>query len=92
MSKKEFEDDDGRIVSDMTFLEKTTWYESFSALSNITKKEPKKQSLHEANIQLTKKETKSYVFSALLAGLSIALVFIGSFYLFILFCLNIWFK
>jgi len=92
MSKKIYDDDDGRIVSDMRFTEQLHWYDSFSSNRDKKKKGPKKQSLAEANIVLSKSETKSYIFSALLAGLTIAFVFLGSFYLFILFCIYIWFQ
>lgn len=92
MSKKNFDEDDGRVVSDMSFTNQLHWYDSFISHRDKKKKGPKKQSLAEANIVLTKTETKSYIFSALLAGLSVGLVFVGAFYLFILFCINIWFK
>jgi hypothetical protein len=92
MSKKDYDDDDGRVVSDMRLTEQLHWYDSFSSDRDKKKKGLKKQSLAEANIVLSKGETKSYIFSALLAGLTIALVFIGSFYLFILFCIYIWFQ
>lgn len=88
MSKQDY-DDDGRTVSDMTFTEKTTWYNTFRELSNRRSKTPKPQNIREANIELSKEETRSFIFSALLAGLSIAAVFIVTFYLFILFCIHI---
>jgi len=91
MSKKDYDDDDGRVVSSMQFTEQTHWYDSFSSNRDKKKKGAKKQSLADANITLSKGETKSYLLSALLAGLSIGLVFVGAFYLFILFCINIWF-
>lgn len=92
MNKKTYDDDDGHAVSNMDFTHQIHWYDSFSSHRDKKKKGPKKQSLAEANIVLTKGETKSYIWSALLAGLSIALVFVGAFYLFILFCINIWFQ
>ena len=90
MSKKEYDDDDGRVVSDMHLTEQLHWYDSFSSDRDKNRKVTRKQSLAEANIILSKSETKSYIFSALLAGLTIALIFIGSFYIFILFCIHIW--
>lgn len=92
MNKKTYDDDDGRIISDMSLTHQTHWYDSFSSDRDKKKRTTKKQSLAEANIVLSKSETKSYIFSALLAGITIALVFIGSFYLFILFCIYIWFQ
>lgn len=92
MNKKEYDDDDGRVISDMSFTTQTHWYDSFSAHRDKKDKGPRKQSLAEANIVLSKDETRSYIFSALLAGLSIGFAFLGSFYLFILFCIHVWFK
>jgi len=92
MSKNEYDDDDGRIVADMHFTEQLHWYDSFSSNRDKKKKGIKKQSLADANIVLSKSETKSYIFSALLAGVTIALIFIGAFYLFIMFCIHIWFR
>lgn len=91
MSDNDF-DDDGRTVFDMTFTKETTWYESFAVLHDKKRKIQKRKSIHDANIKMTKKETKSVIFSAVLAGLGIGLIFIIVFYLFLLFCVNVWFQ
>lgn len=92
MGKKEFADDDGRTISDMTFTEKTSWYENFAELTNRKDKTPKSKNVREAKIELTKAETRSFIYSTVISALLIAGLFIGVFYLFILFCIHVWFQ
>lgn len=40
---------------------------------------------------LTKQETRRVMLSATIAGLAIGLIFIGAMFLFLLFCINVWF-
>lgn len=40
---------------------------------------------------MTKKETRRFTFSAVLAGLVVGIIFILIIFLFILFCLYVWF-
>ena len=96
MSKKKFVDDNHTIV-DMSLTKNTSWYNSFGEIAKRNRE--KRQEAKESEIRAipvdyfhSKKEERKFIFSALLAGLSIALVFVGGFYLFILFCLNVWFK
>lgn len=94
MEKKEFIDD-GRSVVDMTFTEKTSWYESFAALKK-QKKPMDHHVINEAsnarNLELTKAETRSFTYSAILAALLVGAVFFIVFFLFILFCVYVWFR
>jgi len=89
MSKKKFEDD-GRVIADMSSTVKTPWYLSFTALSK--KKNKTRESLELPEIEMTKKEQRQFTISAILASLVVALIFIGALFLFILFCVYIWFK
>ena len=83
--KEKYQDDDGRVIADMN-VEGTRWYEKKSPLQ-----ESKNRKINIGN-QLTRSETWRYTWSALLAGLSIVAVFSATWVLFILFCINIWFR
>lgn len=41
---------------------------------------------------LTKQETRRMIISATAAGLVIGLIFIGAMFLFLMFCINVWFS
>ena len=79
---KNNKEDDGRVIVDMNF-EGAPWYR---------KKRSSSVSAERYDLNLTKKETISIIKSALLAGLIIGLIFIGAFFLFILFSTKIWLK
>lgn len=50
------------------------------------------ENLYKQEEQLTKQETRKMMVSATLAGLAIGIIFIGAMFLFIMFCINVWFK
>lgn len=80
--KKTHDDDDNRVIAPMN-VDGMPWYQ----------RGVKKQNNDGGEIEpLTKKETFSVLFSAILAGLAIALVMVLAGYLFILFCIHIWFR
>lgn len=93
MGKKDFHDD-GRTIVDMSETKQTPWYFSFSALSRRNEKLRASEDYpsSENTQEMSKKERRSLVLSAILAGLTIAMIFVGGGYLFILFCIHIWFK
>lgn len=96
MARKQYDDDDGRVVANMRFTERNSWYETYSALNK--KRKPEKKQKDDQVIQrpngelMSKKETRSMVYSALLAALTVGLVFGGVFFAFIWFAVNIWLK
>lgn len=74
--------DDGRVIANMN-IEGTPWYR------------PKRDSCESASrdgAELTGKETYHMVRGALMAALLIGIIFVGSCFLFLLFCTNIWFR
>lgn len=89
MSKKEFEDD-GRTIADMSYTRQTPWHQSFWSL-NKKKRKNSRNNLSQEDMQMSKEESRKFMFSAILAGLVVALVFIGGFLLFVLFCIYVWF-
>lgn len=93
MAKKEFHDD-GRTIVDMSQTKETPWYFSFSSLSRRNEKLRTEADYPSTEHQqpLSRKERRSLIWSSVLAGLTIAGIFIGGAYLFILFCIHIWFN
>jgi hypothetical protein len=92
MSKKDFEDD-GRIIANMSFIKENPAFFGFSTLGRRKKaKKAEKIEISKENIKMTKKETRSFIYSSVLAGLAITGVFVVGAYLFILFCIHIWFR
>ena len=87
MERKDFEDD-GRTIADMSGTIKTPWYLSFSALN---RRKPKTEAVSYQPVEMTKEESRRFMLSAVLAGLTVGLVFIGAFFLFILFAVYVWF-
>ncbi|MDY5730307.1 MAG: hypothetical protein SPL05_02050 [Eubacteriales bacterium] len=78
MKNKSFNEDDGRVIANMN-AEGMPWYKEHSSVSQ--QQEP-----------LTNAQTARVLWNAILASLLVALIFSAVFYVFILFCLNIWFR
>jgi hypothetical protein len=106
MKKNEYDDDDGRIVSDMSDLDN---YHGFrlgiirpnNRFINPTKKkrdvskideETNSDFVPEPELELTRQERWHLALNAMLAALAVGGVFILALFLFIMFCLHIWFK
>ena len=70
-------EDDGHIIANMN-VDGMPWYE------------PKREK-NEEKLELTKEEQRYLISGALKAALLVAGIFILVFFLFILFCTNIWF-
>ena len=79
MSKRIYEDDDGRTIANMN-VDGMPWYMDAEAKTPGEK------------IQLSKAESRAAMWGALKATLLVVAIFAGAFALFILFCDNIWFK
>lgn len=93
MSKKRYDDDDGRRIADMSGTGLSPYQ------SPIKRKKPGKPGDESgaprpasAEPPLGKKEIWSLIINALGAALLIGLVFAGAAFIFILFCIFIWFR
>lgn len=84
-SKKQYEDDDGRVICNMN-VEGMPWYEKSM---RIKERQVQKPIFSE---QMTRSEVRSYTWSAILAGLLIVAVFSVTWILFVLLCIHIWFR
>ena len=97
MKKKQYEDDDGRQIADMSGVRSNLmafWFVPKHRRSRIPKHMLREESKQE-QVDLppiTKAESRAMMFQAMFASLLIALVFIAGAALFILFCIYIWFK
>ena len=76
-SDREFEEDDGRTIADMSGVERPSLFGFRSSGSGSKKPENGENGSHtEEQTPMTKQQSKSYIGGALLAGLLIAGVFI----------------
>ncbi len=82
MKKKKKFEDDGRVVAPMN-VEGMPWYQD--GLGNPASQDSNRQ-------PLSRKETIRVSFYSVLAGLSVALIFILGLLLFILFSIHVWFR
>lgn len=72
--------DDGRVIAKMN-VDGMPWY---------SKNVPSQTESTEEPIELTKKEKRAMIRGVLAAALTVGLVFIAVFAIFILFCLKVW--
>ena len=80
--KRKYDDDDGRVIAPMN-VDGMPWYQ----------KGVRQQNMDAEQIEpLTKNESLSITFHAILAGLSVALIMGLAGFLFILFCIHVWFR
>ncbi len=86
--KKEYDDDDGRVISPMN-VDGMPWYTEKKSLFGDTKK-PKENKIDD--VPLTKQETRAMMGGVFAAALLVAGVFALMGLLFILFCVYVWFK
>ncbi|MCD6321525.1 MAG: hypothetical protein J7L77_00725 [Clostridiales bacterium] len=97
MKKKQYDDDDGRQIANMSDVQINTFgfgYIPKRRRPNVKFQENEKTNPNEyANVvPLTKKETRFMMIQAMLVSLGIAMIFIVGAALFILFCIYIWFR
>ena len=83
--KKQYEDDDGRVICNMD-VEGTRWHDK-----DLRRREQAARNLPSVE-QMTRSEVWRFTGSAVLAGLVIVMVFSVTWVLFILFCTEIWFR
>lgn len=91
MSKKVYDDDDGRTIVDM-YVEGMPDYTSSFSLYRRQRKKMKQKEVQQPEAELTKKELFRSICSATLAALAVVGVFAVGLILFTLFCTNIWFS
>jgi hypothetical protein len=82
--RKLHDDDDGRVIASMN-VDGMPWYQRSERFDKHRREQASDFS------DLTKEETREIVKGALKASLMIAGVFILAMFLFILFCLYVWF-
>ena len=88
--RKRFDDDDdGRVIARMD-VDGMPWYDGRSP-STPEQPEQSTDGGEREPVKLTKEESRAYAAGALKAALLVALVFAGVFFLFILFCAEVWF-
>lgn len=96
MAKKEYDDDDGRQIADMSGVDNSLY--TYSTIRKVKKKkkeenpEKKNDSVHREELVLTKKETRAMMFHAMWSSLLIGLVFVVLAAIFLLFAVFIWFR
>ncbi len=88
-NKKEYDDDDGRVISPMN-VDGMPWYTEKKTLFG-SKKKPKEERAID-DVPLTKQETRAMMGGVFAAALLVAGVFALVGFLFILFCVYVWFK
>jgi len=82
--RKRYDDDDGRVIASMN-VDGMPWYQRSQRFERNRREQASDFS------DLTKEETREIVKGAMRASLLIAGIFIVAMFLFILFCLYIWF-
>ena len=82
--RKQYEDDDGRVIASMN-VDGMPWYQRSQRFDRNKREQASDFS------DLTKEESREIVKGAMKAALLIAGVFILAMLLFILFCLSVWF-
>lgn len=83
--RKKYDDDDGRTIASMN-VDGMPWYTARSGKPSVeTPNESGPLELHGA-------ERRAFTWGVLKAVLLVAAVFIVGYLLFILFCVNVWFK
>ena len=87
--KKIYDDDDGRVIANMN-VDGMPWSMS-DVLSRRKKSDEKLQSSGDFS-DMTGKETREIIKGAVKAGLVIAGAFLVAAFLFILFCIYVWFR
>lgn len=89
---KQYEDDDGRVIVNMD-VPGMRWHDAYKQTDDSAKSSsPSRKGMGSQVMDLTRKELRQITWSALLAGLTIALVFSVTWILFTLFATQIWLR
>lgn len=97
MSKKskQYDDDDGRRIADMSGMDDSLYGSGLFGRSPRRRKDTDTDDPDQPKSQeppLNRRETLSLIINAMGAGLIIGAIFIGAAFLFILFCVKVWFN
>ena len=92
MSKepRKYDDDDGRVIADMN-VEGMPWHDRQVRREKRAERRAERKARVPQGAQLTKSEARRYTFYAVLAGLTVALVFSVVWILLTLFMTRVWF-
>jgi hypothetical protein len=89
---KQYDDDDGRVIVNMD-VPGMRWHNPNKMTNEATESsKPGHKWVGSQVMDLTRKELRQVTWSALLAGLTIALVFSATWILFTLFATQVWFR
>lgn len=89
---KQYDDDDGRVIVNMD-VPGMRWHDVYEQTNDSSKSSsPSRKGVGSQMMDLTRKELRQITWSALLAGLTIALVFSVTWILFTLFATQIWLR
>jgi len=88
-AKKTEDADDGRVIASMN-VDGMPWYSPGKAPAAAG--DAVAEEVVDMPVKMTTRENIAFVSGVIKAALLVSLAFIGSLYLFILFCINIWFK
>ena len=99
MRKRQLDDiDDGRVIAPMN-VDGMPWYKPVNtakdgSLSGKTQNGESSSVLSSAQmpVTLTREENRAFAAGVLKAVLLVSFVFIGALFLFILFCIHVWFR
>ena len=93
MSKepRKYDDDDGRVIANMN-VEGMPWYDRRVRREKREEKRAERKANLSQVTQLTKSEARRFTWYAVLAGLTIALVFSAVWILLTLFMTQVWFQ
>lgn len=86
--KKEYDDDDGRVISPMN-IDGMPWYTEKKSIFGGKKKDNEQKSIDD--VPLTRSERRAMMGGVFAASLVVALLFALAGLLFILFCIYVWF-
>ena len=84
--------DDGRVIASMN-VDGMPWYSKkrTADTESTAAEETADETFPALPEEMTRRERLAFIFGVLRAVFLIALVFIGGLYLFIIFCINVWF-
>jgi hypothetical protein len=88
---KKYDDDDGRVICDMD-VEGMPWHDRQVRREKRAERRAQKKVRGSQGVQMTKSEARRFTWYAMLAGLTIALVFSAVLILFTLFSTQIWLR
>jgi hypothetical protein len=87
---RQYDDDDGRVIANMN-VEGMPWHDRQVRREKREERQAERKARIPQGAQMTKSEARRYTFYAILAGLTIALVFSVVWILLTLFMTRVWF-